>query len=98
MTPTLLPDRGNATVIDEVPTTIAPPTQTTDDLSEEEKEEFTTITSSIFGNETTTLSSADVSAANTTTRPSFPSLEGIDYKMSEFLFFALTEPMIEIDE
>lgn len=81
---------GNATtIVDEAGTsTIATPTHVTEDSEDADKDDqpaTTTINEFSMGNETTTLSPADGLAANTTVRPSFPSLEGVDYRMSEYL-------------
>lgn len=79
----------------EGPTTSLPPTSvfesedtTSTDAAGADKFDLSTVMS--FTNETTTPSPADESSssANTTTttaRPSFPSLEGLDYRMSEYL-------------
>lgn len=83
---------GNGTVSDAATTTtIASPTHVTEDSEDDKNEpEWTTTIDEFsmgYDNETTTSSSADDgSSANTTTtvRPSFPSLEGVDYRMSEY--------------
>lgn len=88
MTPT--PNDGNAetsevnsTVPNEATSTMVSPTHVTDYSETEEENAATTIEPSIASNETTTFAPVDV-FANTTAKPSFPSLEGVDYRMSEY--------------
>lgn len=81
---------GNATTIveDAGTSTIATPTHVTEDSEDADKDDQAATTTidefSMGGNETTTLAPADGLSANTTVRPSFPSLEGVDYRMSEY--------------
>lgn len=95
MTPTLSDNddgaetsEGNSTVIGEVPTTAsaAHETETATVSAVEDGDDngaTTTARSPVAGNETTTLLPADGLLANVTERPSFPSLEGVDYRMSK---------------
>lgn len=93
---------GNVTVIDESPSTSSPapaetplPDNTTvEDLDADNKDDQMSTTPIVdtpaitYSNETSTLSPDDLAnvTTSTTARPAFPSLEGIDYRMSEYRF------------
>lgn len=75
---------GNTTVTSEEATTVDTPTFVPGDSQTDiNLETVTTEKASTGSNETTTVSPADL-FGNSTVRPAFPSLEGVDYRMSKY--------------